>query len=120
MSKLMRLLALSLATVTWFASSSFAAIDEPDAPSVQLRVEGATQDTAVREHVLVRLGAIGNSATQIVSGDAVVWDTVSDDGVTVRLTTTSADGAFAGIAVGTIPTADAASTSAFDDVGRRN
>lgn len=70
----------------------------------------------------VRLANTGINATSVVSGDALIYDIVSsDDGITVRRTTTSADGAFAGIAVTTILTADTAST--FDvqsDIGKRN
>lgn len=77
--------------------------------------------TAVRELKLVRFGLAGPSSVGVVSGEAVIYDVASDDGVTVALTTTSADRAFAGIAVTAISTSDNSSgTSAFDDIGRRN
>ena len=50
----------------------------------------------------------------------MLFRSISDDGVSVNLTTTSADGAFAGFAVVAIPTAEASSTTIYDDEGRRN
>lgn len=70
---------------------------------------------------LMRNAEEDNNTAGISSQDAVVYDTVSDDGVTCDLTTTSADGAFAGIAVTTIPTSDSTGTSsANQDMGKRN
>ena len=45
---------------------------------------------------------------------------VSDDGITIGTTTTSADTAFAGILATSISSGDATSTSFRDDRGRRN
>src|SRR3990167_10855282 len=64
---------------------------------------GSTQTTVLK---FVRYGESAENGAQIVSGDAVVYDSISDDGITIDLTTTSADGAFAGLAVVTIPTSD--------------
>ena len=49
-----------------------------------------------------------------------MWDTVSKDGITINLSTTSGDAAFAGIVVTTIPTADSGTTDVTADAGRRN
>lgn len=78
---------------------------------------GTTQVTTLK---WVRNCSRALSTGNIASGDVVVYSTVSDDGISVLKTTTSADGAIAGIAVTAILTADGASTSAFDDAGRRN
>ena len=79
---------------------------------------GSTQTTVLK---FVRYGESAQNGAQIVSGDAVVYDSISDDGITIDLTTTSADGTFAGLAVVVIPTSDSTTvTSAFSDVGRRN
>ena len=50
----------------------------------------------------------------------VVWDTVSDDGVTVTTTTTSGSNAVAGIIVQNALTPPALGLSAQDDAGKRN
>lgn len=52
----------------------------------------------------------------------VIWDTTSDDGVTVTLTTTSQDARVAGIVVNDIltPEMGALGNSAAADVGKRN
>lgn len=57
-----------------------------------------------------------------VSGDVVIYDFVTaDDGVTIRKTSTSADGAVAGVLVTSIQTSDSAEgTSSTFDSGRRN
>lgn len=69
----------------------------------------------------VRFGDNDQDNTFISSGDVVVYDTNSDDGVTVRLTTTSNDGAIAGILATAISTSDnTTGTSWRDDWGRRN
>lgn len=77
-----------------------------------------TQTTVLK---LVRNSMAGSSVAGISSGDVVIYDTVSDDGISVRTTTTSADGAIAGIAVTSIPSSDNLSgTSAAADAGHRN
>lgn len=98
------------------------AIDEPTYRSntQKLQVAGSYQSDAYREVRLVRNPQTHGDGVRMVSGDAVIWDTGSDDGVTVALTTTSADGAFAGILVTAIPTTDQACSTAFDHVGRAN
>ena len=81
----------------------------------------AGEGTQVTVLKLVRNSAASPNSTTISSGSAVVYDTVSDDGITVRTTTTSADGAFAGIAVTSIPSSDNSSgTTAAADAGHRN
>lgn len=87
------------------------------------QVAGAGGTTQVTTLKWVRHSSQGPNIAGIASGDVVVYDTVSDDGISVRLTTTSADGAIAGIAVTAIPSSDNATGStgtAFDDYGRRN
>lgn len=50
----------------------------------------------------------------------VIWDTTSDDGITVTTTTTSYDSAVAGIIVTQALTPDLCSRTAANDVGGRN
>lgn len=79
------------------------------------------QGTAVRELKMVRFVSQAQNGPNVASGDALVYSVVSDDGVSVALTTTSVDGAFAGIAATAILTSDVTgSASAQDDAGRRN
>ena len=84
----------------------------------QVAGKGGTQQTVTLKWV--RYSNQAQDGASIVSGDAVVYDTISDDGVSVGRSSASADGAFAGIAVVTIQTADNAQNSAFEGVGRRN
>ena len=117
------LLALSLALVV--AAPAFA-IDDPQlANYVIKRGTGGKQSEAVREVRLVRYSVRNNaglSATRdLASRDLVVWDTLSDDGVSVRMTSTSSDGAIAGVvASATILTADNAQNWVGDADGQRN
>jgi len=117
MKKIFSLLVLSM-----FLSVSAYAVSPPayDFTGFAKRQIGAGQAVPVRVVKLVRHSLRGNSAAGINSGEAVVYDTNSADGITIRVTTTSSDATFAGIAVTAIETADANSVSAADDVGRRN
>lgn len=83
-------------------------------------VVSAKDSDPVREIKLVRFSLTNLPA--VVSGDVLVYDTLSfDDGITVRKTTTSADGTVAGVAVTAIQTSDSTETStAATDLGRRN
>ena len=102
---------------------AYAAPNEPNFSTyVVKRQVGSRQGDPVRVLKLVRFSTKGPNQTSVVSGDVLVYDTVSDDGVSVRLTTTSADGAIAGIAASAISSSDstAATTSAQDDAGGLN
>ena len=117
----MRKLILALFTlcVVCSAGNSYAA--EPTYETwTDKSVHTNKQGTPVRVLKRVRFASRDANAVGIVSGDAVIYDTVSDDGVTIAFTTTSKDGAFAGIAVTTIQTADSASANAQEDAGKRN
>lgn len=112
------LLILGLAFVV--ASPAFA-IDQPGFEDYLIKKGlGTKQGTGNREVKLVRNGNQTEAGAGLVSGDLVIWDTLSDDGVTVATTTTSADGRIAGIVCSTIPTADSVQNSAQDGAGRRN
>lgn len=81
----------------------------------------ATPADAVRVYRLVRFAQNSLDSVTLSGGDVVVWDCVSDDGVTIGLVTTvgSAD-AVAGVVVSPfIPTADSTGTAA-NSIGRRN
>ena len=120
MNKRKFVLALLAAAVgSLFLMESSWAVPEPDDPGILKRITGGRQSVSTKVYKLVRFANRGPNAL-VDSGDVLVWDTVSDDGVAVSLTTTSADGAIAGIAVTQIESADSASSSAADDDGRRN
>ena len=113
-------IALTLLTTMLFGGVSFA-YDYPVEPGIVKRVNGTSQDTTVRVYKLVRNSSAHHNQSGMSADLLVVYDTNSDDGVSVRTTTTSCDGAIAGIIVTSIPTSDAISgTSAADDAGRRN
>lgn len=60
-----------------------------------------------------------NSRTALISADrVVVWDSASDDGISVTTTTTSGDGLVAGITIDAIP--GSSSDSATTDMGYAN
>ena len=65
----------------------------------------------------------GTFSVAISAGDVVLWDLTSDDGVTVNIVgeggITASNDAVAGVAAGTIPTADQAGTN-VTDLGHRN
>ena len=116
MKKILLVLALALSV----AAPAFA-IDQPGFPNYIIKNSvGAKQGDAVREVKLVRYGNQAQDGASLVSGDLVIWDTNSDDGVTITTTTTSADGRIAGIISSTIPTADSVQNSAQEGAGRRN
>ena len=116
----MRKLILALFTMCVVCSANAYAADPQFRTWTDKSMMTDKQGTPVRVLKRVRFASNDANAVGIVSGDAVKYDTVSDDGVTVAFATTSKDGAFAGIAVTTIQTADSASASAQDDAGRRN
>lgn len=121
----LKFLALSLVAVL-AASGTALAINSPDDVGQIKRVIGARQDEPTRVYKLVRnpnRGANGvGEATGFASNDVVVYDVISDDGITVNYTTTSCDNTVAGIVAMTIPSGDNGTlpTSAADDIGRRN
>ena len=99
----------SFLLVGLFVSSVAFAIDSPSDPGEK---EGARLviGQPLKVYQLVRNPQTGLDSTTFASGDVLLWDTVSDDGVTVNRVgntdiTTSSD-AVAGVVVGSIPTAD--------------
>lgn len=116
MKKILLVLALAICV----AAPAFA-IDQPGFQNYVIKNgTGARQGDAVREVKLVRFSSQAQNDASLVSGDLVVWDTNSDDGVSIRTTTTSADGAIAGVVCTTIATADSVQNSAHEGAGRRN
>ena len=116
MKKILLVLALALSV----AAPAFA-IDQPGFQNYVIkRGVGSSQGDAVREVKLVRFSQQAQNASGLVSGDLVVWDTNSDDGVSIRTTTTSADASIAGIVATAISTADSVQNSAQEGAGRRN
>jgi len=82
---------------------------------------GGSAADPVRVYTLVRYPNTTDVGVALSAGDVVIWDCVSDDGVTVNLVTVAGSSdAVAGVVVSsTIPTADQANTAA-GDIGRRN
>ena len=118
--KNLKVIALSLLSVFVLGGVAFA-VNQPNDPGIKKHLTGTDQATPSKVYKMVRLSNSGLDSASRVSGDAVVYDTNSDDGVTVRTTTTSADGSFAGILVTALQSSDAVTgTSAADDIGRRN
>lgn len=126
MKKYFFVLALLLAT-----GNAFAAYDEGSAIHNKEASKGSPADPT-RVYMLVRYPEVSVDTPSISAGEVLVWDAISDDGVTVNriarptngtagMTTTGAAStdAVAGISVGTIPTADNAS-SAANSIGSRN
>ena len=89
----------------------------------QLRASGATDADPVRIYQLVRYAEDGANSVKLTAGDVVVWDCVSDDGISVNIySAVQSVDAVAGVVVSPeIPTADnTAGTSAVSDLGHRN
>lgn len=75
-----------------------------------------------KEVQLIRFGENGPNGVGLSAGDVVVWNTVSDDGVTIALTGTgmSADAVAGVIVSATIGTVETVGTTPGIDYGRRN
>jgi hypothetical protein len=116
-------LTLGLLSLVLFAGNALAFTNPPE-PSIiaeKKGVSGRKMGEQAAVIMLVRSSHSTPNSVTINSGDAVVYDTNSDDGVSIRHTTTSADPAFCGIAVTAILSSDATSgNNAYDDWGRRN
>ena len=120
--KKLNLIALLLISGLIVSSSAYATTPNPDQPGIVKKLTGTTGWEPTRVYKLVRNASRDANTSGIVSRDVTVYSTISDDGVTVTLTLSSADTAVAGIAVTTIETSDATGTdnSAQADYGRRN
>jgi len=116
----MRYLLSFLLLIAFVPVAHAVTVPTPDGTYTLISQTGGTQAEPLRVMKLVRYAARGDSQAIINSGEAVVYDQVSGDGVTVDLTTTSKDAAFAGIAATDINTADSNADNASDDLGRRN
>jgi len=57
---------------------------------------------------------------ELTADSVVIWDTNSDDGVTVTTTTTSKDSRVAGVVVAAIRTPDSTNRTVTEDIGKRN
>ena len=118
MRKLIRLLAV-ISLVAFTAGIAYA-IPQPSDPGDLKGPIGNRKSTPRKVYHLVRYAEQAQNAVPIASGEVVVWDMLSDDAVTIDVTTTSADNSVAGIAVTSIETADAVGNSAFDHESNRN
>jgi len=119
------LLSLVAALVLIQGGVSYATQDEGQTGANTKRSNGSALGyVPYKELQLVRWGENGPSPTNgnLSAGDVVVWDCVSDDGVTIALVgSTNSSDAVAGVVVSTvIQSADSVGTTASIDYGRRN
>lgn len=118
MKKLFSLLLLA-ASLAW-GGVAFAYSD--DGSVHQTNYSGGTASDNIRVYQLARYGDQGPNVASVSQGDVVVWDCISDDGVTVGLVTTVASSdAVAGVVISTtIPTDDHTGLLASAELGNRN
>ena len=117
MRKLYSLLLIALSVMV---SSTAYAANDPTYGSWENGSSATTDREPTRVLRFFRFSDYDANDTTIASGDALVLDNVSDDGITVIRTTSSADSALVAIACVAIPTADTSSTTFRDDRGHRN
>lgn len=103
-----RILFLALAIVL-LAGSAQAATPYPDGNNILYAQQGGDNDKPTRTVVRVRYGLADPNSPTLTSGDVVVWDTTSADGITVSACIASNDSAIAGVLVTPLQTADATS-----------
>jgi len=96
-----------------FAYSNALAVDYPEGNNVIVGSRGGVPTDPPRDIRLVRYGVADANASGLLSGDCVIWDTNSSDGLSVILTTTAGDERFAGICAMPIGTDD---NGAVEDV----
>ena len=106
--------------VALFLTPAFAyALNEGSAIHVK-EGSGATQADALRVYQMVRYPENNADDITLTTGQVVVWDTFSDDGVTIGLlANTGSIDSVAGVVVGDILTADTTG-DAEASTGRRN
>ena len=108
-----------LSFLMMFGGTVYAA--EPTDPGDILGNVGGFQSDPYKAYLIVRYVSNEDVSPSLVSGDVVVWSSVSGDGVSIERTRTSADEAIAGIVVSEIESSDnSGTTTASDDNGRRN
>ena len=122
---------LSFIAILSLVSGMAFAYDEGTVPH-KVDSVGGPADTPFRVYLLVRYPQCSKDAVGLSAGDVVVWDLISDDGVTVNLSAasglTGSSDCVAGVVVGnntaiystSIPTGDVVGNTASLDAGRRN
>lgn len=78
---------------------------------------GQTKSTSAKKFFIGRVGRISsyNNGNVISAGSIVVWDSASDDGVTVFTSTTTGDNLVAGVTIDAIPGSSRDNTAVEDD-----
>lgn len=114
-----KLLSLVLAFGMLFGSTTSYAANGPYNIG-EIKGTPRKQGEPVRTYKLVRFSMRGPNIASLASNDVVIYDLNSDDSVSVRTNTASAESAVAGVVDMTILTPDSASTTAFDDASKRN
>lgn len=117
----MRLKALLASFAVALFVCGMAQADEPTYSTYSIK-KNAGGDRIVPVRVLkqVRFSSQNQNGPDVAVGNVLVYDTNSNDGVSVRLTTTSGDAAIAGIAATIIQTADNTQPALADSNARRN
>ena len=107
MNKLLK--SIPLFAIALMVSTMAVAFDQPSDPG-EIEGKKLVLGQPVKVYQLVRNPLVGDNDTSFASADVLLWDTVSDDGVTVnRVGNTdisASSDAVAGVVVGSIPTAD--------------
>lgn len=126
MKKLLSLFAIGFLFVGGIALADY---DESGAiRNLKIQHPGLNSD-AVKVITLVRYPDANPNTPSISSGDVVIWDLTSDDGVSINLNSVVglagavlSNDAVAGVAVGTIPTAEPGNggNTLANDNGKRN
>lgn len=114
----------ALLAILMIASGVAYAVQSPDGNAHDTRGMGAPGYVPYREYQLVRYSESGPNGTSLTAGDVVIWDCVSDDGVSVGLVgVAGSSDAVAGVVVSTaIQTVELTGVdmTASLDYGRRN
>lgn len=106
-----------------YAGYAHATASEGAGPSTKREIAGAPGYVPYKNYQLVRYGEANPAiSVPLSAGDVVVWDTVTDDGVTIGLVgiTGSVDSVAGVVVGGNIVTAESAGLTASQDYGRRN
>lgn len=105
MKKLFSLILVAM-LLTGFAAHA----DQPTGDGYSIMGQGGQAGLTPRTLVIpVRYGLRSAVALSLSSGDVVIWDTTSADGMTISACVTDNDSTFAGVLISTIQTADSSS-----------
>lgn len=101
-----KMLTILVALSFLFSGTAFAAYPASDNVDILGPSGGAKGITPATQIVRVRYGMMAGVEPGLNSGDVVIWDTNSADGVTVSACVANNDGTYAGVLVTAVQTAD--------------